>query len=127
MVDGDTIPYRAGSVFITLVANGRTFVVTTQAGVEVLSDWTRTYATEDEARDAARHVALAFTAHGTDVAVERRRHWLAFELMRLLYRRDPASKGALRTVQTEADSLSTLAELASLADLRQHHIAAQAA
>jgi hypothetical protein len=108
---GQTIAHRAGYALITLTRTGLTYVVDTYAGPTRLDEWCRAYATEPEARQAARHAAVAFAAHGTDTAIEARRVALTFEVRDLLNARR-LDRVRLAAVEAELDSLATLADLA---------------
>lgn len=113
---GQTISHRAGNAVITLTRTVQTWTVDTYQGPTRLDAWCYAYPSEAEARAAARHTALAFTAHGTDVAIAARRTDLTFEVRDLLHRRRPV-RARLAAVEAEIDGLATLADLAQLQQL----------
>lgn len=89
-----------------------TFHVMTMAGPHRLDHWTRSYATEIEARSAARHVALAFQQWGCEAAVNARRNALEFKMRDLLNSRRPSRnvEQTIAEVSAELDTLATLAD-----------------
>jgi hypothetical protein len=124
---GQAVSYRAGFAVITLQATDTgTYTVTTYQGAYRVEPWCRTYPTERQARAAARHTALAFRAHGSDVAIDRRRQELTdliAEQQRRSARAYPTDRAAVDAAHAEADTLLTLTDLELLDDLRAHLVA----
>lgn len=118
---GQTITHEAGNATITLQhTDTGTWTVTTHQGPTRINDWCRTYTTEGEARDAARHTARTFHTHGTDTAIEARRTALADTLAGQVRRmpRNMHDRRALAAAEAELETLATLADLALLEQLR---------
>jgi hypothetical protein len=118
MTEGQAISHPAGNAMITLqcVRVGAAYTVSTVIGVHRHDDWSRSYATEQEARDAARHVALAFHAWGTDVAIEGRRARLEASLPTALSGRSILVDGErlhMAEVDVALDAVATLADRAA--------------
>lgn len=109
--EGDQVSHRAGNAVITLQRTRFTWVVTTMVGTGRLDDWSRAYATEAEARSAARHVAKAFDACGTDMAIAARREELTSRVRDVL---DPR-RGTRRELLAAGRALATVATLAEQA------------
>ncbi len=123
LLDGQTISYwprSTSGVVVTLQRAGTpaapTYVVSTTAGVKRLEDWSRSYATEIEARSAAKHVALAFREWGCEAAINAARHgieqkrWNAMRADRFNVRWAPR---VIEETGMQLDALMTLADRAA--------------
>ena len=101
------------------------YAVTTMAGPRRLDDWSKSYATEIEARSAARHVALTFREWGCEAAISARRNALTFRVRDILNsrRRSPKLLDELELAEAELDGLMTLGDraayLSAVADARE--------
>lgn len=118
LADGDLISYKAGNATIILqcVRIGAAYAVHTNIGWERSDDWSRSYASEAEARSAARHVALAFREWGRDVMIEVRRARLNAALPTVLRGRTVTISGVrmnLAEVEAALDAIATLADRAA--------------
>lgn len=128
---GETITYRTGSVVITLQATDTgTYTVETRQGPTRVAEWCYTYATETEARTAARHAAIAFRAHRTAEAIEARRAQISEaleDMRRRIARNYPINADERAALLTEDDALMSLGELALAArfcaDMIRRHAA----
>lgn len=105
---------KAGNAMITLaVTECGTYAVTTMIGTDRCDDFSRIYATEGAARSAARHTAVAFREHGTDVAIETRRHALTFAVRDALNSRRSNATIKLADAEAALDAIATLADRAA--------------
>lgn len=117
------VRYQAGSVLVTLTQTGSgTYTVTCEQGTLRLDaeGWCRAYATEGEARDAARHAARVFRQYATVWAWRARREQLRDTVEEQLRRQSRRMHNArqLRDAQAEYDTLATLTDLANLDALK---------
>lgn len=115
MAYGDQISYSpCASVIITLQrVNLRAYNVTTMCGPRRLDDWSRSYATEIEARSAARHVALAFREWGCEAAINAARHGIEQKRYRALNSRASWAQRVLEEAGAALDAIATLADRAA--------------
>lgn len=125
---GERIAYRprgeGSNIVITLqYVRANTYAVTTMAGPHRLDDWSMSYATEIEARSAARHVALAFREWGCETAITARRHAVEQRRYRALNSRAGWTRYVIEESGIELDGLMTLGDraayLSAVADARE--------
>ncbi len=115
LADGQTIATQAGNAVVRLQAirAGVYRVETTQGGF-VVDEWTMSYPTEAEARDAARTTTIAFRAYGTAQRIADRHDELCFQRHQL----DARILRARTVPQAWTDTMAALdAELATLDSL----------
>lgn len=128
---GQPITYRAGHATVTLhVTDPGTFVVTVEQGPQRVEEWCYTYATETEARTAARHAAKAFKAHRTAEAIEARQAEISEaleDMRRRIAVHYPINADERADLLAEDDSLMSLGELALAARFRAEMIRRYAA
>lgn len=123
---GERITRRAGHAVITLQhVRAGVYAVHTIIGTTRSDDWSRSYDSEAEARAAARHTAVAFRAHSTDVAIEAAREALTFHVRDFLNLRRPTARDRAASDQVEAQiaALETLADKALRDQTRADFIA----
>lgn len=127
---GECIAYspRGGGTGLVITlqrVRANTYAVTTMAGPKRLDDWSKSYATELEARSAARHASLAFREWSCEAAINARRHALQFKVRDILNHRrpNPRTLDELAEVEAELDGLMTLGDraayLSAVADARE--------
>lgn len=112
---------RAGLVITLQRVRPSVYAVTTMAGPRQLGDWTRSYATEIEARSAARHVAILFREWGNEPAINAARNGLMVRRMGAMGNRSISAarrNAILAETETALDAMMTLHDRAAYLEAR---------
>ncbi len=107
---------RPGVIIILTHVRPGVYNVTTMGGPRRLDDWSRSYATEIEARSAARHVALAFKEWGCEAAINAARHGIEAKRYRALNSRASWAQRVLVETGAALDAIATLADRTAYLD-----------
>lgn len=94
--------------------------VETRASGFICDDWTRTFATEAEARTAARHAAEAFQGYTSTAELDRDAETLRQQVAALIRIRRPLTtteRRALAAAEARLERIADLNELATLTNL----------